>query len=195
MKKRAYFIALSLGLLVVSVSFTGIFADENKQVTSLVKMVNDNKLIKDPDKVVFKVNGKPVLAREFVKEKNLLIYLAKINGSAFPSEHDVINSLAKREALYQKAVELGLEATDNEVREFVKQQRSKFEEYDPNATGKELIEAEIKATGLTADEYWERTIPEYKKILTLSKLSDYYLKQLGSLNLENPNNVEKIKYF
>lgn len=75
MKKRAYFIALSLGLLVVSVSFTGIFADENKQVTSLVKMVNDNKLIKDPDKVVFKVNGKPVLAREFVKEKNLLINL------------------------------------------------------------------------------------------------------------------------
>ncbi|MDA8212550.1 MAG: SurA N-terminal domain-containing protein [Clostridia bacterium] len=191
MKKKAFVIAL--GLLVLSVSFTSVFAVENKQITSLVKMINANKQIKAPDKVLLKVNGKPISAKDFEKENNLLIYLAESNGSALPSQNDVINSLAKREALYQKAAELGLEATDNEAGEFAKQQRAKFEENNPNATGKEIIEAEIKASDLTVDQYWESTIPEYKKILTLNRLSDYYLKQLGPVDLENPNNAKNIR--
>ena len=148
-----------------------------------------------PNKVVLKVNGKPILAKEFEKEKNLLIFISESNGRALPSDTYVKNSLVKREALYQKAVELGLEATDNEAREYANQLRAQFEKDDPNATGKEMIEAEIKATGLPVDQYWENAIPEYKKIITLNRLSDYYLKQLGPVDIKEPNNAIKIRQF
>lgn len=163
----------------------------SKTSASLIDMFRSNKAVKDIGEVKFKVNGQPVSKRYFETEKNYYVYLNKTNGNPIPSDQEIIKIITRKEALYQKALSMGLEATDQEVDEFLEKQKAAFYSNDPNVSGNQEIRAALEASGQSEEDFWKDCRAEYKKILTTGKLTDQLFAEIGPVK-ESVDNVGKI---
>lgn len=80
------------------------------------------------------------------------------------AEELAVQSLLKREALYQLAVAAGYEAADEDVLAKIDEIKAVYN--NPNTMGREDITAWAAGAGMTPDEYLDSLYNQYKKELT-----------------------------
>lgn len=80
------------------------------------------------------------------------------------AEELAVQSLLKREALYQLAVAAGYKAADEDVLAKIAQMKAVYE--NPDTMGREDITAWAEGAGMTPDEYLNSLYDQYKKELT-----------------------------
>jgi hypothetical protein len=82
----------------------------------------------------------------------------------------IVNGLLKSKALYYYACSIGLEPTDEEVREYIEWNRDII----LSSSNRDDILAYIAGTGMTEDEYWDSQYDRMKLEQSHLKLENYF---------------------
>ena len=209
-KRKCFFWGFILIILIIIILTAVVTADDlwyqfGKQIANL-KAENEN------NPVVAKVNGKAITKRDldiqeatlkFIYEEQLKEYnrfSEKMNLS--PPEkltrNEILIKLINDEVLFLEAKEQGLEVSTDVAKKFIEDQRRMVNDV---LTGKvevanknEVIESErnfeqyLKGLGISEDQYWEKAVLAYQKLLTKARLE----KKLLS-NLPAPKTKEEIE--
>lgn len=114
-----------------------------------------------------------ITEKEFVQFKSNVEMISALNGISFKQTNmEILKSMVIRKLVLQTAIDEGITATDQEVRDYALKQKALFD--DNNTQFKELRDELIKASGYTQEQYW--TSPEllqnYKEWLIANKFID-----------------------
>ena len=135
------------------------------------------------------VNNSCITPREFNYE--LLRFSGVLNNQELRGivKRQVLNSLISREVLYQKALDLGIVASDMEIAETVKKDTSFFE---GNAFSINRYRDFLERVGLTPAEYEEIL----RKVLTVRKLYTFIEKggYISNIELELQKKLNTVSF-
>jgi succinate dehydrogenase/fumarate reductase flavoprotein subunit len=131
-------------------------------------------------KVIARVNGKPITAGEYAVHMATQADAHRQLGLPAPSKKDIVNLLAKGILVHEAASKRGIRVTDAEVQAFINEQRRSIEEI-PAENNQVYIEW-LKGRGLTEDEYWssKETFEGYKSNLIEGELRKQFIGEVAT---------------
>lgn len=192
-----YFVKSNDGSLTSSTSY----AAENDQVTQEQKQVieqafneiqDEKQKMKNVSELLVQAEGFEIYSEQFLFYKknveltnNLNKTINNPNTARVETYTDtqLINEMIKKQLTAQYAKDNGITVADNEITEYLNQERNLL--YDPNIEGEnkalvqELMANRIKITGLTEDEYWnsKETRLEYENTIYKGKLYNKLIEE------------------
>lgn|GEM_PF-2905751 len=86
------------------------------------------------------------------------------------SDDEVIKKIVTDRLLYKEAVKAGVTLTDDEVWHYMNETKETMKK-DPEVY--KFYLSYLKDTGMTEDEYWEKSFPVYKRAYTTGKYRKY----------------------
>lgn len=119
--------------------------------------------------IIARVNGEPVYRSQLETFELLL----SIQGTT-PADQvtaKAFGMLVEHVLLQQEAERRGIHTSEAEARAFMEQQRRLWQQFPPSDPAVQaIVSRTMKTAGLSEDEYWERMIGYYARLLNLSKL-------------------------
>ncbi|CAH2213184.1 SurA N-terminal domain-containing protein [Tepidibacter aestuarii] len=188
--KKIIMIIVALCVLVISI---GVNADDfnnstvNIQDTKVIKkMGKDIKAEKNnntSNEIVLEIDDRKISKRD--------LNIAKISLNTDDNKK-VEKVITKRMATQKIAKDLGITATDDEVKEFIDKNK---EAVNNNEEAKAQFESYIEGLGMTESEFWndKDIIRSYKETLITGKLKGQIRKELKEQNpSKSHNEIEKL---
>jgi len=125
----------------------GTFIKENPDFLSQsIKSLKTKEI--DPEKVIARVNGWPITIGELEFRKKM----RECSGLGSPEASDIFNVLIEEKVVLDFALKNDILPTSEQVKSFIEREKKWYE--DSNGQYKEQVDAFLKASNMTIDEYW-----------------------------------------
>ncbi|MFF2287394.1 SurA N-terminal domain-containing protein [Peribacillus butanolivorans] len=206
MKSIRNLIFLAITVTIISTSLF-LFNSNSTRASDEKAVFNDlGKYIKS-----LKVDEKKKKLNKGILDKNQYLILINFYQNIDPkmsteeAEVTALNQIVEEAAIKEKAKELNLFPSSDEVKARVKEERFKFEnasEDDPdNKQVKEMLDSLIEGLGMTPDEYWNSYVPTgYEFTISQENLYEKETKAIkdeeqktSKWNKKNENYIDNFK--
>lgn len=98
----------------------------------------------------------------FYKMNIELFHHVTDSSSAIPNDQQLLDNLLKKKLVVQKALELGITVEDQEVEDYIAEQKNIYEQFQAEEQGDriayEFMKNRIRITGLSEEQFWNSNV-------------------------------------
>lgn len=159
----------------VVVLFGGIvYATQGNTLAILFGRQQAEILANPEDRVVATIDGEKITKKGFDSYKLFIN-----SGETKLSDSQILDKILDRKVIYDKAIQDGIVATDEEINSALKTaQRVMSENHDQYEAFKDYI----RGLNMTEDQYWDSVKPAYKKFVICGKYKNTLKEKYGEDN-------------